>query len=179
MASNRRSSANRGVKRPVLFPIGHFLAIRGLNQPSAPAHPLHRLLGGDDDEESAGAAQAAIEQRRLLPCRQVVDRGENHHLPLEPLEAADRLEQHFRGLRRLVRRGLEGADALAIVTDWNQFRNPDFGRVRRLLSAPIIFDGRNLYDPDAVAGMGFAYFSIGRAPARPALGAGIRPGKSL
>ena len=74
---------------------------------------------------------------------------------------------------------LEGADALAIVTDWNQFRNPDFGRVRRLLSAPIIFDGRNLYDPDAVAGMGFAYFSIGRAPARPALGAGIRPGKSL
>jgi len=73
---------------------------------------------------------------------------------------------------------LEGADALAVVTDWNQFRNPDFGRVRQLLSAPIIFDGRNLYDPHVVAGLGFAYFSIGRAPARPSPDAGSRPGKN-
>jgi UDPglucose 6-dehydrogenase len=57
---------------------------------------------------------------------------------------------------------LEGADALAVVTDWNQFRNPDFGRIKRLLKAPIIFDGRNLYDPDFVSGQGLAYFSIGR-----------------
>jgi UDPglucose 6-dehydrogenase len=60
---------------------------------------------------------------------------------------------------------LEGADALAVVTDWNQFRNPDFGRMRNLLKAPVIFDGRNLYDPDVIAGLGFDYFSIGRAPA--------------
>jgi UDPglucose 6-dehydrogenase len=62
---------------------------------------------------------------------------------------------------------LEGADALAVVTDWNQFRNPDFGRMRRLLKVPIIFDGRNLYDPEVAAGLGFAYFSIGRLPALP------------
>lgn len=57
---------------------------------------------------------------------------------------------------------LEGADALAVVTDWNQFRNPDFGRIKKLLRAPIIFDGRNLYSSTLVASQGFAYFSIGR-----------------
>ena len=62
---------------------------------------------------------------------------------------------------------LEGADALAVVTDWNQFRNPDFGRIKRLLKAPVIFDGRNLYDPDIVAGQGLAYVSIGRARVNP------------
>jgi UDPglucose 6-dehydrogenase len=59
---------------------------------------------------------------------------------------------------------LQDADALAVATDWNQFRNPDFGRIKKLLTAPIIFDGRNLYDPSFVASQGFAYFSIGRPP---------------
>jgi UDPglucose 6-dehydrogenase len=63
---------------------------------------------------------------------------------------------------------LEGADALAVVTDWNQFRNPDFTRMRRLLKVPLVFDGRNLYDPEVLAGLGFAYISIGRAPSSPA-----------
>lgn len=62
---------------------------------------------------------------------------------------------------------LEGAEALAVATDWNQFRNPDFNRIRQLLKAPIIFDGRNLYDPDVVTGSGFAYFSVGRLPSLP------------
>jgi UDPglucose 6-dehydrogenase len=57
---------------------------------------------------------------------------------------------------------LAGADALAVVTDWNQFRNPDFSRIRKMLSAPIIFDGRNLYSPQFIASQGFAYFCIGR-----------------
>jgi UDPglucose 6-dehydrogenase len=57
---------------------------------------------------------------------------------------------------------LAGADALAVVTDWNQFRNPDFSRIKKMLSAPIIFDGRNLYSPQFVASRGFAYFCIGR-----------------
>jgi len=59
---------------------------------------------------------------------------------------------------------LEGADALAVVTEWNQFRNPDFGRMKKLLKAPIIFDGRNLYQPEIMAANGFAYFGIGRKP---------------
>lgn len=57
---------------------------------------------------------------------------------------------------------LEGADALAVVTEWNQFRKPDFDRLKSELTAPIIFDGRNLYSADELAKNGFAYFCIGR-----------------
>ena len=57
---------------------------------------------------------------------------------------------------------LKSADALAVATDWNQFRNPDFARIKSTLSAPIIFDGRNLYQPEFIASQGFAYFCIGR-----------------
>jgi UDPglucose 6-dehydrogenase len=58
---------------------------------------------------------------------------------------------------------LEQADALAIVTEWNEFRNPDFEVMLRLLRQPVIFDGRNLYDPARMASLGFNYHGIGRA----------------
>jgi UDPglucose 6-dehydrogenase len=57
---------------------------------------------------------------------------------------------------------LEQADALAIVTEWNEFRNPDFEVMFRLLKQPVIFDGRNLYDPAHMDKIGFRYYSIGR-----------------
>jgi len=57
---------------------------------------------------------------------------------------------------------LEGADGLAIVTEWQEFRNPDLEVMRRLLRQPVIFDGRNLYDPQALSGLGFTYYAIGR-----------------
>jgi UDPglucose 6-dehydrogenase len=57
---------------------------------------------------------------------------------------------------------LEGADALAIVTEWNEFREPDFKRIRQLLKEPVVFDGRNIYSPEQMRGLGFTYFSIGR-----------------
>jgi UDPglucose 6-dehydrogenase len=57
---------------------------------------------------------------------------------------------------------LKGADALAIVTEWNEFREPDFERMKKLLRSPIIFDGRNLYNPDQIRAHGFTYLSIGR-----------------
>ena len=57
----------------------------------------------------------------------------------------------------------DGAQALLVATEWNQFRNPDFDRIRKLLTAPLLFDGRNLYSPEAMASRGFAYFGIGRA----------------
>jgi UDPglucose 6-dehydrogenase len=60
---------------------------------------------------------------------------------------------------------LEQADALAIVTEWSEFRNPDFEVMARLLKSPVIFDGRNLYDPARMAALGFTYHGIGRAPA--------------
>jgi UDPglucose 6-dehydrogenase len=56
----------------------------------------------------------------------------------------------------------EGADALAIVTEWQEFRSPDFDEIKARLSQPVIFDGRNLFDPDFVARFGFRYFGIGR-----------------
>jgi UDPglucose 6-dehydrogenase len=57
---------------------------------------------------------------------------------------------------------LEGADALAIVTEWSVFRTPDFERMKELLSEPVVFDGRNLYDLDRMQKAGFHYESIGR-----------------
>jgi UDPglucose 6-dehydrogenase len=57
---------------------------------------------------------------------------------------------------------LAGCDALAIVTEWREFRSPDFAALRSQLAHPVIFDGRNLYDPAVVQGHGFEYFAIGR-----------------
>lgn len=57
---------------------------------------------------------------------------------------------------------LKGADALAIVTEWNEYRNPDFDRIKSLLSQPLIFDGRNLYQPSRMKEAGFEYLPIGR-----------------
>jgi UDPglucose 6-dehydrogenase len=57
---------------------------------------------------------------------------------------------------------LDGADVLAIITEWKAFRSPDFARIRATLKEPAIFDGRNLYRPDAVEEAGLAYYGIGR-----------------
>jgi UDPglucose 6-dehydrogenase len=57
---------------------------------------------------------------------------------------------------------LAGADALAIVTEWNEFREPDFTKMRSLLREPVVFDGRNIYSPEHMRALGFTYFSIGR-----------------
>jgi len=57
---------------------------------------------------------------------------------------------------------LAGADALAIVTEWLEYRNPDFAKMKQLLQRPVIVDGRNLYDPQKMGRLGFTYDSIGR-----------------
>jgi UDPglucose 6-dehydrogenase len=57
---------------------------------------------------------------------------------------------------------LAGADALALVTEWHEFREPDFGRMRKLMREPVVFDGRNIYNPAQMKAQGFTYFSIGR-----------------
>ena len=57
---------------------------------------------------------------------------------------------------------LKGADALAIVTEWQEFREPDFARIKKLMRAPVIFDGRNIYQREQMKALGFTYFSIGR-----------------
>jgi UDPglucose 6-dehydrogenase len=60
-----------------------------------------------------------------------------------------------------------GADALLVITDWNEFRRPDFQAVARAMKSKVIFDGRNLYDPEAMRRMGFTYYAVGRPPVRP------------
>lgn len=60
---------------------------------------------------------------------------------------------------------LKDADALLTLTEWNEFRNPDFDRIKSELKFPLIFDGRNIYDPKKIEELGIVYFSIGRKPA--------------
>jgi UDPglucose 6-dehydrogenase len=57
---------------------------------------------------------------------------------------------------------VEGADALVICTEWKSFWNPDFDQLKQQLSSPLIFDGRNLYDPEMLKNMGFNYYAMGR-----------------
>jgi UDPglucose 6-dehydrogenase len=61
----------------------------------------------------------------------------------------------------------ENADALLLVTEWNEFRRPDFDKVRQLMNRPLIFDGRNQYDPERMLERGFEYHCMGRAPVMP------------
>jgi UDPglucose 6-dehydrogenase len=57
---------------------------------------------------------------------------------------------------------LKGADGLAIITEWSEFRRPDFEKMRKLMRSPVIFDGRNLFTPEQMKQSGFTYYSIGR-----------------
>jgi len=60
-----------------------------------------------------------------------------------------------------------GADALLILTEWEEFANLDLNRLNQELKYPIVIDGRNLYDPDVMAAHGFTYYSVGRAASHP------------
>jgi UDPglucose 6-dehydrogenase len=83
------------------------------------------------------------------------------------LEEAERL---YPGRKDLVlaksaHEALAGADVLAIVTEWQEFRSPDFEIIRSSLKHPVVFDGRNLYDPKFVRQFGLTYYGIGRGQA--------------
>ena len=58
---------------------------------------------------------------------------------------------------------LENADAMALITEWSEFRNPDFERMKLLMKTPVVFDGRNIYNPAKLRQLGFTYYGIGRA----------------
>src|SRR6478735_1273323 len=57
---------------------------------------------------------------------------------------------------------LKNADALAVITEWQEFREPDFARIKKLMRTPVVFDGRNIYQPDQMKALGFTYISMGR-----------------
>lgn len=104
----------------------------------APSRVLMEALWQAGAQVRAFDPKAREEARRLYPDRTDL------HLCEAPLEA------------------LEGADALVVITEWKQFRSRDFDEIARLLKHPVIFDGRNLYDPAAVEAAGIAYYGIGR-----------------
>jgi UDPglucose 6-dehydrogenase len=57
---------------------------------------------------------------------------------------------------------LPGVDALFLVTEWNEFRHPDLDRMKSMMKSPVIFDGRNVFNPETLRDKGFVYFGIGR-----------------
>ncbi len=101
--------------------------------------------------------------------RTLVEKGAkvNAHDPEALKEAEWRFEDILgKGLTLFKKRydALENSDALVIMTEWNEFREPDFYLIKEMLSTPVIFDGRNLYDPKRMARLGIDYFPIGRPP---------------
>ena len=62
---------------------------------------------------------------------------------------------------------LDGADALVVCTEWNEFRSPDFQQLASRMKAKVVFDGRNLYKRSHMEELGFTYYSVGRQPVRP------------
>ncbi|RZT42853.1 UDP-glucose dehydrogenase family protein [Cupriavidus agavae] len=108
--------------------------------------------------------------------RELVSRGAalRVHDPVAMAEARRVIEQDLAGTPGGMARVqfceaqmdvLDGADALVIVTEWKVFRSPDFAQIRKLLKTPVIIDGRNLYEPDAMAQAGIEYHAIGRSNA--------------
>lgn len=108
----------------------------------APAHTIIRILA------DAGAEIVAYDPEAIETTRRVLGEGALGRGTLS--YAADPYSA-------LVR-----ADALAIATEWPEFRRPDFERMRRLMASPLVFDGRNVYQPERMAEVGFVYHSIGR-----------------
>ena len=82
-----------------------------------------------------------------------------------PQEGQKTQPQGWQGLQfaASANEALQGADALLILTEWKEFRSPDFDAMRNSLKQPVIFDGRNLYQPDMLAKAGYEYYPIGRA----------------
>ncbi len=113
----------------------------------APSHVIIRMLA------EAGAHVMAYDPEAIETTRMVLGEGQLGSGSLA--YAADPYS------------ALVGADCLAICTEWPEFRRPDFERMRRLMNEPLVFDGRNLYQPERMAENGFEYYSIGRAAGIP------------
>ena len=97
-----------------------------------------------DDLLAGGATVRAYDPAASHEARKIYAKNQGVQIVGSPLDA------------------LEGADALAIVTEWQEFRSPDFAALKARLKTPAIFDGRNLYDPAVLKSLGFEYFPIGR-----------------
>jgi UDPglucose 6-dehydrogenase len=82
--------------------------------------------------------------------------------------ALENAKNHFKGRIELLASAPEaarGADALVVLTEWNEFKNPSWDKLKLSMRAPVVFDGRNIYNPATLRGQGYTYFGIGRAKA--------------
>lgn len=93
---------------------------------------------------AAGASVQAFDPAAMDETRKIYGNNSNLELCKSPTET------------------LRNADALVIVTEWNVFRSPDFNKIKLSLKTPVIFDGRNIYDPKHLSKEGFTYYAIGR-----------------
>ena len=119
---------------------------------------LSRHIQGDwgvvDDEDWRANDEALLDAGAKVVAHDPVAMPEARHRLAERVEYA---ESNYDAL--------EGSDALCVVTDWNEYRHPNFERIKGMLRRPIVVDGRNLYDPTKMQRLGFTYFSIGRGNA--------------
>jgi UDPglucose 6-dehydrogenase len=93
--------------------------------------------------------------------------AEVHAHDPEALAEAQRIFGNRVHYHRVNYDALKGADALLVITEWNEFRRPDFERMRQLMKQPVVFDGRNIYDPAEMRQLGFTYYSVGRCAVKP------------
>ena len=121
------------------------------------------------DDRAVGPGVQAADRRHARGAgdyhHRAAARGGRQRAGLRSGGRADRqaaLRRPHHALRQRSYDALEGADALAVVTEWNEFREPDFAKMRKLMRSPVVFDGRNIYSPEQMRALGFTYFSIGR-----------------
>ena len=132
-----------------------------------------RAAAVEDTYVATGREAGLVEQAVLHVHLLVAEAGQAQHRGGAAVVAHDPAAMH-EAKRRLGGRvtfaennyaALDGADALVVVTDWNEYRHPDMQRVKSSLKRPLVVDGRNLYDPSRMRALGFEYHSIGRAGA--------------
>ena len=83
-------------------------------------------------------------------------------LPADARVATDPIDERLEAVVSTDLVGLRDVDALVVVTEWREFRSPDFDQIRECLNRALIIDGRNIYDPNQLRKLGFEYFAIGR-----------------
>ncbi|MDE2136635.1 MAG: UDP-glucose/GDP-mannose dehydrogenase family protein [Gammaproteobacteria bacterium] len=136
-------------------------------------HKMTRHFGGELAGRTVAlwglAFKPNTDDMREAPSRTLIDlllKAGARVRAFDPIAAAE-AERIYAGvagfsLAKSAYEAAEGADALAIVTEWQEFRSPDFDRLREVLKGAVIFDGRNLYDPAMVSRFGLTYYAIGR-----------------
>jgi UDPglucose 6-dehydrogenase len=140
------------------------------------AHKLIKALGSPDEEQPLTGRTIACwglsfkprtDDMREAPAITIIERllAAGATVRAHDPEAIREAQKHFGDRIEYSHNQydiLAGADALAIITDWSEYRNPDFERIKAALKAPLIVDGRNLYKPDRMATAGFSYIPLGR-----------------